>query len=148
MISIYCNINDCNTTIQYSLRKYQYIVHCNILWYIAICCNVYCLNEHCCLNAVIIQSLHHNNDWTSSNLEYTLQFLTICMDIDPYFFTPNTYICTYWPSHNTVCSCEQHTLVSPSPAWILSFHHHDLLIILCKNNKNLNRTNDWSLLHT
>ena len=69
-ISIYCKTYYSNT-IQYGLRKYQYIAHCNILWYIAIYCNV------CCLNVVNAQSLHHKNDWTSKNLDYTLEFLML-----------------------------------------------------------------------
>ena len=34
-------------------------------------CNV------CCLNVMNTQSLHHKNDWTSKNLDYTLQFLML-----------------------------------------------------------------------
>ena len=62
----YCNIYYYNT-IQYSLRKYWYnAVHCNILWYIAMYCNAFCIND------VIIQSLYHKSDWTSSNLGYRI----------------------------------------------------------------------------
>ena len=57
-ISIYCNIYYCNT-IQYGLKE------------ISIYCSV------CCLNVVNTQSLHHKNDWTSKNLDYTLQFLML-----------------------------------------------------------------------
>ena len=64
-ISIYCNIYYSNT-IEYGLKEIS--VYCT-LRYIAIYCNV------CCLNVVNAQSLHHKNDWTSRNLGYKLEFL-------------------------------------------------------------------------
>ena len=66
-ISIYCNIYFCNT-IQYGLKEIS--IYCT-LQYIVIYCNV------CCLNVINTQSLHHKNDWTSKNLDYTLQFLML-----------------------------------------------------------------------
>ena len=66
-ISIYCNIYYCNT-IQYGLK--EILIYCT-LQYIVIYCNV------CCLNVINTQSLHHKNDWTSKNLDYTLQFLML-----------------------------------------------------------------------
>ena len=35
---------------------------------------IYC--NVCCLNVVNAQSLHHKNDWTSRNLDHTLEILT------------------------------------------------------------------------
>ena len=66
-ISIYCNIYYSNT-IEYGLQDIS--VYCT-LRYIAIYCNV------CCLNVINTQSLHHKNDLTSKNLDYTLQFLML-----------------------------------------------------------------------
>ena len=63
-ISIYCNIYYSNT-IQYGLKEIS--LYCT-LQYIVIYCNV------CCLNVVNAQSLHHKNDWTSRNLDYTPEF--------------------------------------------------------------------------
>ena len=64
-ISIYCNIYYCNT-IQYGIMEKS--IYCTSQ-YIVIYCNV------CCLHVVNAQSLHHKNDWTSNNLDYTLQLL-------------------------------------------------------------------------
>ena len=64
-ISTYCNIYYCNT-IQHGLKEIS--IYCT-LQYIVIYCNV------CCLNVINTHSLHHNNSWTSGNLDYTLQFL-------------------------------------------------------------------------
>ena len=66
-ISIYCNIYYCNT-IQYGLKEIS--IYCT-LQYIAIYCNV------CYLNVINAQSLHHENDWASKNLDHTLQFLML-----------------------------------------------------------------------
>ena len=66
-ISIYCNIYYCNT-IQYGLKEIS--IYCT-LQYIVIYCIV------CCLNVVNTQSLHHKNDRTFKNLDYTLQFLML-----------------------------------------------------------------------
>ena len=67
-ILIYCNIYYCNT-IQYGLKE------------ISIYCNV------CCHNVINTQSLHHKNDWTSKNLDYSLQFLMVL-----YSYTGCSYI--------------------------------------------------------
>ena len=40
-----------------------------------ICIIRYC--NVCCLNVINTQSLHHKNDWTSKNLDYTLQFFML-----------------------------------------------------------------------
>ena len=67
-ISIYCNVYYSNNTIQYGLKE---IIICCTVQYIVIYCNV------CCLNVVNAQSLYHKNDWTSRNLDYTLQFFML-----------------------------------------------------------------------
>ena len=47
-------------------------------------CNV------CCLKVASIQSLHCKNNWTSYNLEHTIQFLTNLMVMIFYSLTCNT----------------------------------------------------------
>ena len=99
----------------------------NIDIHIAIYCNV------CCDNIVPIQSLHCKNDWTSSNLDYILQFLTIYMVIQGvyFLFTIKTHIpiwnvflpqsshilqygSTYIAIHsNTICNAALIRIVSP-----------------------------------
>ena len=81
-ISIYCNIFYSNT-IQYGLKEIS--IYCTLQYiviYIAIYCNV------CCLNVVNTQSLHHKNDRTSKNLDYTLQFLMFLYSYTGYIFFP------------------------------------------------------------
>ena len=59
--------------LQYLLLQYNTIwLKANIdILHIAIYYNV------CCFNVLIAQSLHHKNDWTSKNLDYTLQFFMV-----------------------------------------------------------------------
>ena len=121
-ISIYCNIYYCNT-IQYGLKEIS--IYCT-LQYIVIYCNV------CCLNIVNTQSLHHKNDRTSKNLDYTLQFLMLlyghtgCIfftllskPIFPYEMSfskilSNIAIWQYIAIHsNTICNTALTCIVSP-----------------------------------
>ena len=44
-------------------------------------CNV------CCLNVINTQSLYHKNDWTSRNLDYTLQFLVLLYSYIGYIYS-------------------------------------------------------------
>ena len=63
---------------------------------------------HCYVNVVNDLSLHHKNDWTSSNLDYTLQFIMIYMVIQGvHFFFVTKPIFPYEISfyHNPVTYC-------------------------------------------
>ena len=66
-----------SNTIQYGLKEIS--IYCT-LQYIVIYCNV------CCHNVVNAQLLHHKNDWTSRNLDYTLQFLMLLYSYTGYIF--------------------------------------------------------------
>ena len=74
-ILIYCNIYYCNT-MQYGLKDIS--IYCT-LQYIAIYCNV------CCLNIINTQSLHHKI------LDYTLQLLVILYGYSGCIFLQNPY---------------------------------------------------------
>ena len=69
--------------LQYLLLQYNTIqLKGNIdILHIAIYCNV------CCLNVINTQSLRHKNDWTSKNLDYTLQFLMLLSYTGCIFFS-------------------------------------------------------------
>ena len=80
---------------QYSLRNIDILhiaIYCDTCMYIycKFCNILQCLLSKCCN----IQSLHHKNHWTSGNLDYTLQFLTIYMGIQGVylFFTTKIHI--------------------------------------------------------
>ena len=61
------------------------IAHSNILWYIAIYCNV------CCLNAINTQSLHHKIDWTWIIHFSFLYFYMVTQGIYSLLYCQNPY---------------------------------------------------------
>ena len=67
-------------------QYYNILIHCNIYYSNAIQyglkkITIYCTLQYgyidVCLNVVNAQSLHHKNDWTSRNLDYTLEVFTL-----------------------------------------------------------------------
>ena len=71
----YYNILICNiyysNTIQYGLKEIS--IYCTFQYIVIYCNTLQCL----LINVINTQSLHHKNDWTSKNLDYTLQFLML-----------------------------------------------------------------------
>ena len=121
-VSIYCNIYYCNT-IQYGLREIS--LYCTLQ-----CIGIYC--NVCSLNVVNAQLLHHKNDWTSRNLDHTLEvftFYTVIQVVYSSLYCQNPYShikclftriqsnITIWQyiaiCSNTICNMALNRIVSP-----------------------------------
>ena len=60
-------------------RKYQYIAHCNIVWYTAIYCNV------CCLHVINAQSLCHKMTGPLDTWIIHFSFYTVIQGVRIFF---------------------------------------------------------------
>ena len=91
-----------------------YTLHCIVIY-----CNV------CCVNVVNVQSLHHKNHWTSSNLDNALDFLYLITWLHHHSVMSHWLLTTYSTHH--IGHSNSHVLSSSAVVLWDALHCHPLL---------------------